>query len=543
MSSEHQTASATPSAPGPSGVTGSVAAHPAPAANKWMVALAVIFGTFIAVMDVSVVNVALPHMQGSFGQDLSAITWVATSYSIAEIIMATMAGWWSTFLGRKRLFLASFALFTVGSILAGTAQTFTQMIIYRILQGIGGGSLIPLSQAIIRETFPPEEQGMAMAIYSMGVVLAPAIGPVVGGWLTDPYGWPWIFYINIPVCIIGMLMVGAFVEDPSYLRRGVKSIDWLGIFLLTVGLTGLQVVLERGQESNWFDSNWIIAGTVVTVVALFVLVVWELYVREPVVNIRLLRNVPLSVGSGMGLLFGVALFGTTFILPQFTQNLLGYSAYEAGLVLLPRAIALFLITPIAGWLYNYLDPRLLIAVGIGIIYWSYQELAYLPLNVGFWNLTPILLLMGAGMPFMFVTQSTVSLSTIDRADMTAASSLYTLTRRVGGNLGYALIATLMERRSQFHHAVLANHISDLNSIYANFHYGLTATLAHHGIDPVSAPHKALALINGLVNQQARMLAYNDISWITGVMFLTTLPLVLLFPGRTTVRRAPKTRQA
>ena len=543
MSSEHQTDSAAPSTSGPSGAAGSPAAHYAPAANKWLVALAVVFGTFIAVMDVSVVNVALPHMQGSFGQDLSAITWVATSYSIAEIIMATMAGWWSTLLGRKRLFLASFALFTVGSVLAGTAQTFTQMIIYRVIQGIGGGSLIPLSQAIIRETFPPEEQGMAMAIYSMGVVLAPAIGPVAGGWLTDHYGWPWIFYINIPVCIIGMLMVGAFVEDPHYLRRGVKSVDWLGIFLLTVGLTGLQVVLERGQESNWFDSNWIIAGTVITVSALLVLVVWELYTREPVVNIRLLRNVPLSVGSGMGMLFGMALFGTTFILPQYTQNLLGYSAYEAGLVLLPRAVALFLITPIAGWLYNYLDPRLLIAAGVGIIYWSYQELAYLPLSVGFWNLVPILLLMGAGMPFMFVTQSTVSLSTINREDMTAASSIYTLTRRVGGNLGYALIATLMERRSQFHHTMLAHHVSDLNSIYTNFHSGLTATLAHHGIDPVSAPYKALAMINGLVNQQARMLAYNDISWITGVMFLTTLPLVLLFPGRVAIRRPSKPGRA
>src|SRR5437016_6583776 len=223
---------------------------PASAGKKWLVTCAVMSGTFLAVMDVSVVNVSMPHMMGNFGQTLSAITWVATSYSIAEMLMITMAGWCSALMGRKRLYLASFVLFTLGSMLAGTAQTFTQMLCYRILQGIGGGSLIPISQAILRETYPLEEQGMAMAIFGMGVVLAPAMGPILGGWLTDNYGWPWVFYINIPVSIVGILMVSVYVADPPYLRRGITHVDWVGIGLLTLGLTGLDRKSTRLNSSH-----------------------------------------------------------------------------------------------------------------------------------------------------------------------------------------------------------------------------------------------------------------------------------------------------
>src|SRR5215475_12172086 len=267
----------------------------AAARQKWLITFAVMSGTFLAVMDASVVNVSMPHMMGNFGSTLSAITWVATGYGIAEMLMITMAGWWSALLGRKRLYLASFVLFTLGSMLAGTAQTFTQMLCYRVIQGIGGGSLIPLSQAILRETYPPEEQGMAMAIFGMGVVLAPAMGPILGGWLTDNYGWPWVFYINIPVSIVSMVMVSAFVEDPPYLRRGIAHVDWIGIALLTSGLTVMQLVLERGNENNWFHSRWITIGTIMTILMLTALVFWELYTKEPIINFRVLRNIPLSI--------------------------------------------------------------------------------------------------------------------------------------------------------------------------------------------------------------------------------------------------------
>jgi DHA2 family multidrug resistance protein len=499
--------------------------------NKWVVAMTVMLGTFVAVMDISVVNVALPHMMGTFGQSQSAITWIATSYSIAEIIMATMAGWWSTLLGRKRLFIFSFILFTIGSILCGMATTFVHIIVFRILQGVGGGSLIPVSQAIMREAFPDEEQGMAMAVYGMGVVLAPAIGPILGGWLTDHYGWEWIFFINVPIGVLGIFLVNIIVQDPPYLRRGLRRIDWIGIALLSLTLTMSQIVLERGEEKNWFESNWIVAGTVTAAVVLIILVFWELRAREPVVDVRLLRNVPLSVGSLIVLIFGIGLFGTTFLLPQFTQELLGYTAYDSGLVLFPRAISLFLFMPLVGWLYKRLNIKLMVASGLAAIVYSYFMLAHLSLDASFWTLAPMLLVMGIGMPFVFVTLTTVSLSTVPRNEMTEASSLYTLARRVGGNIGYALAVSVVSSRLQFHHARLAEHITPGNPAYLAFQQQMAHLLFRNGSDPVTAGQQTTRLLDGLINRQAQMLAYNDTSLIFGILFLAVMPLLLLIPGR------------
>jgi DHA2 family multidrug resistance protein len=501
------------------------------AAGKWTITATVMFGTFMAVMDITVVNVALPHMMGSFGVDRSTITWVATGYAIAQVIMLSMAGWWSTLLGRKRFYLLSFLVFTAGSIMAGTSRTFGQMILWRTIQGIGGGALVPVSLAILRETFPREQQGMAMAMYGMGVVLAPAVGPVLGGWLIDHFGWPWIFYINVPVSALGMLMVTAFVQDPPYLRRGVTRTDWVGIGLLAVGLTSMQVVLERGNQENWFQSNWILAGTALAVASIVGLALWELRAKEPVVNVRLLRNVPLAASSAIGLVFGVALFGTTFILPQFTQTLLGYTAFTSGMVLMPRALAVLAMMPVAGFLYRYLDGRLLVLGGLlmmGIAYW---QLAHLTLYISSWNLVRMLLVMGAGMPSIFVTLTAISLSGIPKADMTEASSIYTLARTVGGNIGYAVTATLVANSTQIHRAFLVQNISAANPVYLRFHAAATAGLAARGLDPVAAARAANALADGLLNRQAAMLAYNDTSLTMGILLAATLPLLLLLPGR------------
>jgi DHA2 family multidrug resistance protein len=301
----------------------------------------------------------------------------------------------------------------------------------------------------------------------------------------------------------------------------------------------MQIVLERGHENNWFQSRWITAGAVMAVAMLTALVVWELRTKEPIVNFRVLRNIPLSIGAGMGLLFGVALFGTTFSLPQLTQHLLHYPAYQAGLVLLPRAITLFLAMPLVGWLFNYVDPRLLIAVGIGLTYLAFYQLAHLSLNVGFWNLVPIMLIMGAGLPCMFVTLSTTSLSTVRREDMTAATSLYTLARRVGGNLGYALVATLVERFSIIHQAHLSTHISNLNSTYSSYYATLVGRLARQTGDPVAAQAQALVMVDSLVRRQAAILAYNDLAWIFGLLFLATLPLLFFLPRRRRIQAASK----
>jgi DHA2 family multidrug resistance protein len=477
-------------------------------------------------------------MMGSFGQSLSAITWIATSYSIAEIIMATMAGWWSTLLGRKRLFISSFIIFTAGSIFCGISTTFTHILLFRVIQGIGGGSLIPVSQAIMREAFPDEEQGMAMAVYGMGVVLAPAIGPILGGWLTDNYGWEWIFFINVPIGVLGIFLINIVVQDPPYLRRGLRRIDWTGIILLSMTLTMMQIVLERGEEKDWFESGWIVAGSVIALVALAALIFWEFRDREPVVNIRLLRNVPLSVGSSIGLIFGIGLFGTTFLLPQFTQDLLGYTAYDSGLVLFPRAISLFLIMPVVGWLYKKMNIHVMVGFGLLAIVYSYFLLAHLSLEISFWTFVPMLLVMGIGMPFVFVTLTTVSLSTVPRSSMTEASSLYTLARRIGGNIGYALAASVVSSRLQFHHARLAEHIAPGNPVFRGFEQSMAGYLTRSGSDPVTAGRQMTMLVDGLVNRQARMLAYNDTSLVFGILFLVVMPLLLLIPRRKNLVREP-----
>jgi DHA2 family multidrug resistance protein len=358
---------------------------------------------------------------------------------------------------------------------------------------------------------------------------------VLGGWLTDHFGWPWIFYVNIPVCLLGMFLVGLFVQDPPYLRRGVRRVDWPGIALLTVGLTSLQVFLERGERENWFESGAIVAAAVVTGVALTVLVLWELRTSEPVVNFRILRNVPLTIGSAMGLVFGVALFGSTFVLPQFTQELLGYSAYDSGMVLMPRAVMLFLIMPLVGRLYTKVDSRLLVAIGLVVMGMSFYDLAHLSLDAGFWTFVPMLLLMGAGMPFMFVTLSTVSLSTVRRSDMTDASSIYTLARRVGGNIGYALVATLIAHRQQFHRVRLTEHLTPFEPSVSAFREAAGAHLAAAGATAHAAGAGALGLLDGLVNRQATMMAYNDASIVLGLLLVLTIPLILLLPSRRKAR--------
>jgi DHA2 family multidrug resistance protein len=496
-----------------------------------LITIVIVFGAFISVMDVSVVNVALPHMRGAFGVDLSSITWVATSYTISQIIMITMSGWWSTLLGRKRFYLASYLLFTIGSILAGTANSLSEMIVYRIIQGAGGGPLIPISQAILRETYPQRQQGMAMAIFGMGVVLAPAMGPVLGGWLTENYGWPWVFYINIPFCAIGMWLVKAFVEDPPYLRRGIRKVDWMGIFLLGMALVGLQVVLERGQEENWFESAWIVSLTAITLLSLAILVIWELQVPEPIIDFRVLRSLYLSVGSAITLVFGLALFGSTFLLPQFLQNLMGYTAFNAGEVLIPRGIALFFMLPIVGWVFNFVGARILIFFGTAMIVYSFLLLSRLSLDAGYWNLVTPMIFMGIGMPCFFVTLSTVSFFGIRPEDSTSASSLFNLARRVGGNLGYALLTTILERRTAYHRVSLVSFVTEFNESFIEYRSKLISILSRQVGDPFAVQAKALFLIDRMVNRQSTMLAYNDVYFYMVLMFVGVLPLIFLLPGR------------
>lgn len=498
-------------------------------AGKWLIAASVMLGTFMSVMDVTVVNVAMPHMMGSFGADLLTITWVSTAYSIAEIILITMSSWWSILLGRKRFFMLSMVLFLIGSLLAGASHSLGEMILARILQGIGGGGLIPCAQAIARETFPPAEQGMAMAIFSMGVILAPALGPTLGGWLVDNMSWRWVFYINLPIGIGALLMVSTFVHDPLYLKRGVQNIDWIGIALLTAGLSAFQIVLERGEEVDWFASNWIVVGTIIAAGSLLGLVAWELYTEEPVINLRLLANRQLRIGTTLNAVIGFVLFGSSFALPQWTETLLGYPAFQAGLVLLPRPLTMIVMMPIMGRLYNYLNPRIPVMIGALLQIYGVWALAHFPLAVGFSNFAPSLIAMGLGSSCFAVTIGTISLSTMRAADMTGGSSIFTVFQRVSANVAYASLATLIARRTQFHHQRLVHGISVLNGNYRLVQEGFLQQFMRHG---TPAPRGVVAaLMNGMLSRQATIMAYNDIFTLMVWMFMLALLLIPLLPAR------------
>ena len=503
-----------------------------PTAGKWMVAVTVILGSFVSVMDISIVNVAMPQMLGTFGVTLDSITWVVVSYSIAEIILVTMAAWFSALFGRKQFYIFSFMLFTVASILFGFARSLEMMILARFLQGMGGGGLIPIAQAILLETFPEEERGTAMAAFMMGVVVAPAVGPVLGGWLTDHYGWPWIFFINLPIGLIGIFMASVVLHDPPHLNRGVMRIDVVGIVLLAVGLTSLQIVLERGARDNWFASSFIAWMTLVAVLSLGLLVVWELWVDEPVVDLRVLKNLPFTAGAGLGFVFGISLFGSIFILPLFLQRLQGYEVFDSGLIQMPRMLAMLVLAPLAGRLYNYVDSRLLLGGSIVLMMIGYFAMARFNLDVGSAEMLPSLLISGAGMAFMFTVLFAAAMRTVPLPKMTAASGLFTLARRIGGNLGYALVSSQVTQRAAFHRARLVDHVTPYDISTTQALDGLSERLAGSGLPPGVVEDSAIKLLDSTVNRHATMMAYNDVFWLMGMLFLLSVPFLVLLGSHT-----------
>jgi MFS transporter, DHA2 family, multidrug resistance protein len=502
------------------------------AANKWIIAGTVVLGTYVAVLDVTIVNIAMPQMLGTFGVSLDAITWVAVAYSIAEIVMVAMASWFARLLGRKRFYLLCLVLFTIASVLSGMARSLDMMILTRVLQGLGGGALIPMSQAIMLETFPPEEHGTAMAMFMMGVVVAPAMGPVLGGWLTDTYGWPWIFYINVPVGLVSFFLVTTFLTESPHMKRGVSRIDVVGIVLLVVGLTTLQLFLERGEREDWFASTFIQVTALVALLSLVALVIWELRVEEPVINLRVLKNIPFAAGTTLGFVFGITTFGSIFIIPLFLQQLRGYTVMDSGLVQMPRMLVMLVIAPIAGRLFGRLDSRLLLGTGIATMMWGYFYMAHFTLEVGWWHILPGMLLTGSGMALTFSIMSATCMRTIPPALLTAATGLYTLSRRIGGNLGYAFAASQIPYRTTVHRGHLVEHLTPYDGGMLHTLDGLTGRLASSGLPPGVAEQSALKLLDSTVHRQATMMAYNDVFWIMGMLFVLGFPLLLLLGTRT-----------
>lgn len=496
-----------------------------------MIAATVMLATYVAVIDLTIVNVALPQMRGTFAVTLDAITWVVVAYNIAEIVMVTMASWCTKLFGRKTFYLYCLTLFTVASVFSGLSRSLGMMIVMRTLQGLGGGALIPMAQAIMLEIFPEEEHGKAMAVFMMGVVLAPAMGPVLGGWLTDAYGWPWIFYINIPIGIFSIALVLGFLPESAYLQRGLTRVDVTGIILLVVGLTAMQIFFEQGDRRDWFDSGFIVIIALVALLTLTALVVWELRVEEPVINFRVLKNLAFVGGVTIGLIFGLTTFGSIFMLPLFLQQLQGHSVLDSGLIQMPRMLIVLLVAPIAGRVYGKFDNRLLAAIGTAVMMAGYLDMSRFTLEVGWVRMLPGLLLTGAGMAFLFSVLSAATMRTMPPALLTAAAGLFTLSRRIGGNIGYAFVANQIAHRSTFHHARLADHLTPYDTGTMQAIDGLTGQLAGSGLPPGVAEDSALKLLEGTVTRQATMMAYNDVFWMMGMMFVFCFPFLLLLGGR------------
>jgi DHA2 family multidrug resistance protein len=496
--------------------------------NKWVVALTVILPTFIEVMDTSVVNVSLPHIQGSLNAGLDEVTWVLTSYLVSNAIIIPITGWLAGIFGRKRYLLFSIIMFTASSIACGSAPTLPILIVARIFQGLGGGGLQPLSQAILLETFPVAEHGLAMAVFGMGVVMAPIIGPVLGGWITDNLTWRWVFYINLPIGIVAVALAMLFVIDPEYIRKKRIHIDRWGLFLLTVGLGSLQIVLDKGEREDWFSSNFIVILSIVAVLSLALFVIVELRTEHPVVNLRVFRDRNFFAGNiCMFTGFG-CMFGSFVLLPLYAQNLMNYTAFWAGLVLGPGGVASFIIMPVAGILMRRgVNPRNLLAMGLAILASAIWMMSRFNLEAGFLEIATPRMIQGFGLGLFFVPLATATFMTIPKEATGNASGIFNLLRNLGGSVGVAFSATLLSQRAQVHQSFLVEHVTPYNpALQIRFERILQWLRAYHA--DLASSNTALALIYREVLRQASILAFNDTFWILACMTASVIPLTLLF---------------
>ena len=500
---------------------------PAASHSKWIITITVMTGTLVASINASSVNVALPHMQGNLGASTEEIAWVSTGYILSSVIIMPLVAWFSARYGRKRFYMASILLFILSSILCGLAWNLPSIVAFRIVQGIGGGTLIPVAQAILRETFPLEEQGSAMGIYGFGVLLGPAFGPTLGGWVTDHYSWPWVFYINIPVGILTLILASRFIQDPPYLIRARDKVDFSGLMLMIVGLGALQFMLERGEVNDWFASRFILSLAALSLVALGLFVVRELQVERPAVNLRLLRNVTFASGTALGGILGTGLFAGLFLMPMLLQKLLGYTAIDSGLAIMPRSLAMALTMPIAGRMYNSVGPKRLVGFGFFIAALSFWQLSRLSVAIGYWDIFFPQTLQGIGFGMVFVALSTVSLSTISKQDMTSATGLYNFFRQIAGSVGIAVAASLLTRGGSHYRTLLMEGISDYRDKTHAWTETLSRILNQQGIEPSVVHQKTLGLLDKVITQQAAMLSFNHVHFLIACIFFAVIPFVFL----------------
>jgi DHA2 family multidrug resistance protein len=495
-----------------------------PSFNPWLIAAAVMLATFMEVLDTSIANVSLRHIAGTLSASTEEATWVLTSYLVANAIILPITGWLSSYFGRKRLLITCIIIFTVASAICGAATSLTMLIVARVLQGIGGGVLQPTAQAVMMESFPYEKRGQAMAVYAMGIVVAPIIGPTLGGWITDNYSWRWIFYINVPVGIAAVLMAWWFIENPPYLKRAIGSrIDYLGFGLLAVFLSTFQIVLDTGQQNDWFASRQVVLLTGIAVLSLIAFVYRELTVDEPIVDLRILKNRNFGVGTLLMTLVGGVLYGTTALLPLFLQTLLGYPAVTSGLAVSPRGIGSMASMIIVGRLVGKIDSRLLMIFGFFLLAISMYILAGVTLDITTSNIVWPNIINGFAMGFIFVPLTTTATSTLSREQMGNAAGIYSLMRNLGGGLGISAVTTLLARGAQQHQAAMVSHLTPYDSAFQQRMQQLRGVLG----SSVVGTQKAYAAIQGVLMRQASLLSFVDNFRLLMFVCLACIPLVFL----------------
>jgi len=501
-----------------------------PRFNPWAIALTVTLATFMEVLDTSIANVALPHIAGNLSISQDEAAWVLTSYLVANAIVLPISAWLATKFGRKRFYMTCVVLFGVSSLMCGLAPNLPVLVVFRILQGLGGGGLAPTEQAILADTFAPEKRGQAFSVYAMAVVVAPVIGPTLGGYITDNYSWRWLFLINVPVALLSLTLSARMLEDPPFLadlRKKMFTVDYVGLGLLAAGIGCLQVVLDKGEREDWFSSPFIVSFSVIAAVALVVAVFWEYHHPHPVLDIRLFKSRNFSVACMMMFMLGASLYGATVLIPQLLQTLMGYTAQQAGMVLSPGGLVIIATMPLIGRLLGKMDGRWLIVFGFTATGLALFHMANWTLDIDFRTAMMYRVYQAVGMGFLFVPIQTLCYVGIPQEKNNNVSGMTNLARNLGGSLGISAIAVIVSRRAQYHQSVLSAHTSQYDPAFQQSVAGLTQTFHTLGSDMTHATQMAHQMLYGAMQRQAAMLGYIDAITIFGLIAIMMVPAAFL----------------
>ncbi len=498
--------------------------------RRVIITITAVLCALLEIVDTTIVNVALNNMRGSLGATLTDVAWVITAYAIANVIVIPMTSWLSQQFGRKNYFAASIMIFTVASFMCGNASTIWELVAFRFIQGLGGGALLVTAQTIITESYPVEKRGMAQAIYGMGVIVGPTLGPPLGGYLVDHYSWPYIFYINIPIGVIATLLTLSFVKSPKYGEKlKANQVDWIGIVLLSAFIGSLQYVLEHGQQDDWFNDAWIVRLSVISFLGLFFFIWRELTYQFPIVNLKVLKDANLRVGVLMCFILGFGLYGSTFIIPLYTQSILGWTATQAGMLLIPSSLMTAFMMPIIGRLIQRGIPQAyMVAVGFLIFfffaYWMHIEMTP---DTGEEHLFWPLILRGVGLGLLFVPITTLSLSSLSGKSIGEGAAFTGMMRQLGGSFGIAIITTFLARFGQEHRVNLISHLDPTKTIVQDRLHALQRGFIAKGFSPEVALQKAYKVIDFSVTKQSTVLSYMDVFLYLGILFLICIPVILL----------------